>query len=119
MVVVFEEGDPDQPIIVGNVYNAEQMPPYSLPDNMTQSGFKSRSSPGGSMSISTSCSYEDKKDAEEVYFHARKDFTPMVKTGNDKLTVEEGNREATISKGDDTTKVSAGKSSLEAAKSSN
>ena len=41
----------------------------------------------------------------------------MVKTGNDKLTVEEGNREATISKGDDTTKVSAGKSSLEAAKS--
>ena len=49
VVVVFEEGDPDQPIIVGNVYNAEQMPPYSLPDNMTQSGFKSRSSPGGSM----------------------------------------------------------------------
>jgi type VI secretion system secreted protein VgrG len=117
VVVVFEEGDPDQPIIVGNVYNAEQMPPYSLPDNKTQSGFKSRSSPGGSAENFNELRFEDKKDAEEIYFHARKDFTRMVQTGNDKLTVEEGNREATISKGDDTTKVSAGKSTLEAATS--
>ena len=28
VVVAFEEGDPDQPIIVGVVYNSDQMPPY-------------------------------------------------------------------------------------------
>src|SRR5467141_2286578 len=28
VIVTFLEGDPDQPIIVGSVYNADQMPPY-------------------------------------------------------------------------------------------
>ncbi|TMQ32333.1 MAG: type VI secretion system tip protein VgrG, partial [Planctomycetota bacterium] len=28
VIVAFQEGDPDQPIIVGSVYNADQMPPY-------------------------------------------------------------------------------------------
>ena len=35
-IVDFLEGDPDQPIIIGRVYNAEQMPPYDLPANKTQ-----------------------------------------------------------------------------------
>ncbi len=48
VIVDFLEGDPDRPLITGRVYNAEQMPPYDLPGNMTQSGIKSRSSKGGS-----------------------------------------------------------------------
>ena len=47
VIVDFLEGDPDQPIITGRVYNAEQMPPYDLPANKTQTGIKSRSSKGG------------------------------------------------------------------------
>ncbi|HET8706932.1 MAG TPA: type VI secretion system tip protein VgrG, partial [Pseudomonadales bacterium] len=47
VIVDFLEGDPDQPIITGRVYNAEQMPPYDLPANMTQTGIKTRSSKGG------------------------------------------------------------------------
>ena len=47
VIVDFLEGDPDQPIITGRVYNAGQMPPYDLPANKTQSGMKSRSSMGG------------------------------------------------------------------------
>ena len=47
VIVDFLEGDPDQPIITGRVYNADQMPPYDLPANKTQSGLKSRSSLGG------------------------------------------------------------------------
>lgn len=41
------EGDPDQPIITGRVYNDAQMPPTGLPGNQTASGWKSNSSPGG------------------------------------------------------------------------
>ncbi len=48
VIVDFLEGDPDQPIITGRVYNADQMPPYALPANMTQSGTLTRSTKGGS-----------------------------------------------------------------------
>src|SRR5437879_11078963 len=34
-IVDFLEGDPDKPIIIGRVYNADQMPPYTLPDEKT------------------------------------------------------------------------------------
>jgi type VI secretion system secreted protein VgrG len=47
VIVDFIEGDPDRPIITGRVYNADNMPPYGLPDNKTQSTMKSRSSKGG------------------------------------------------------------------------
>ncbi len=41
VVVSFLEGNPDRPLITGSVYNANQMPPYALPANQTQSGIKS------------------------------------------------------------------------------
>ena len=78
VIVDFLEGDPDQPIIVGSVYNAEQMPPYTLPANKTQSGIKSRSSLGGGPPNFNEFRFEDKKGSEEVYLHAEKDWTIMV-----------------------------------------
>jgi type VI secretion system secreted protein VgrG len=47
VIVDFLEGDPDQPIITGRVYNAEQMPPYGLPGGQVISGIKSNSTKGG------------------------------------------------------------------------
>ncbi len=72
VVVAFLEGDPDQPIIVGRVYNAEQMPPYDLPGNKTQSGMKSRSSMGGGPANFNEIRFEDKSGAEQLFIHAEK-----------------------------------------------
>lgn len=72
VIVDFLEGDPDQPIVVGNVYNADQMPPWSLPDNKTQSGIQTRSSPGGSGANCNQIRFEDKAGAEQVHIHAEK-----------------------------------------------
>src|SRR5262249_35225836 len=54
VIVDYQEGDPDQPIIIGVVYNADQMPPYEgqgldseHPSDNMLSGFKSNSSTGG------------------------------------------------------------------------
>ena len=107
VVVDFLEGDPDRPIIVGSVYNADQMPPYALPDNKTQSGIKSDSSPrnGGYNQIR----FEDLKGKEEILVHAQKDMNTTVE--NDKtLTVKhdetiqvDNNRTTTVEVDDKTT----------------
>lgn len=78
VIVDFLEGDPDRPIITGRVYNAEQMPPYELPGNRTQSGIKSRSSKGGGAANFNEIRFEDKKGQEELYVHAERDLTVMV-----------------------------------------
>jgi type VI secretion system secreted protein VgrG len=72
VVVEFLEGDPDQPLIVGSVYNNDMMPPYDLPANMTQSGIKSRSSKGGGTANFNEFRFEDKKGSEQVFLHAEK-----------------------------------------------
>lgn len=73
VLVDFLEGDPDQPIISGRVYNAEQTVPYELPANMTQSGAKSRSSKGGGTDNFNEIRFEDKRGSEELFIHAEKD----------------------------------------------
>ena len=76
VVIAFEEGNPDQPVCVGSVYNADMMPPYTLPDNKTRSTFKSRSSIGGGGF--NELRFEDKKDAEQIFFQAQKDMDLRV-----------------------------------------
>ena len=86
VIVAFEEGDVDYPIIVGSVYNAEMMPPYTLPDNKSQSGVKSRSTKGGSPDNYNEIRFEDKKGSEDLLIHAELDLTREVER-DEKLTV--------------------------------
>lgn len=83
VIVDFLEGDPDQPIITGRVYNASQMPPYGLPGNATQSGWKSDSSLGGGGF--NELRFEDKAGSEEVYFQAQKDHNELIKNDESRL----------------------------------
>ena len=77
VIVDFLEGDPDQPIITGRVYNAEQIPPYNLPDEKTKSTVKSLSSKGGAGF--NEFRFEDKKGSEQIFIHAEKDLHERVK----------------------------------------
>src|SRR5207244_1037045 len=105
VMVDFLEGDPDRPLITGRVYNAEQMPPYTLPDNQTQSGVKTRSSKGGGTEDFNELRFEDKKDSEDIYFHAQKDFHRVVendddlKVGHDQTIEIKNDRTETVKEG--------------------
>ena len=129
VVVEFLEGDPDQPLITGSVYNNSQMPPYPLPANKTQSGIKSRSSKGGQPAHFNEIRFEDKKGHEQVYLHAEKNLDTVVEASesrsvggsrttsihhDEKLTIKEGDRTGTLDKGSDKLTATLGNMTIEA-----
>ncbi|MDI1437310.1 type VI secretion system Vgr family protein [Polyangium sorediatum] len=77
VMVGFLEGDPDQPIIVGRVYNAKQAVPYKLPDHKTRSTWKSDTSTGSEGF--NEIMFEDSKGGELVYEQAQKNRRRLVK----------------------------------------
>ena len=77
VLVDFLEGDPDRPIITGRVYNGINPPPYDLPADKTRSAIKSSSTPGGKGY--NEIRFEDKKGAEELYTHAQRNRTEVVR----------------------------------------
>ena len=78
VLVSFLEGDPDRPVITGRVYNANQMPPYTLPDYQTRSTFMSRSSKGGGSSNYNELRFEDLKGQEQIFMNAEMDMDLRV-----------------------------------------
>ncbi|HSX72791.1 MAG TPA: hypothetical protein VLG73_01200, partial [Shinella sp.] len=128
VVVQFLDGDPDRPLVTGAVYNADNMPPWALPANMTKSGLLTRSSKSGQTANANELSFEDKKGEEKITFHAEKDFLREVENddtldvGHDqKRTIKnnrtteitEGNESLTIKKGNRTEKIETGNETLD------
>ncbi len=131
VLIDFLEGDPDRPVVVGRVYNADQMPPYTLPDNMTQSVMKTRSSKGGGTDNFNEIKFEDKMGSELFFMHAEKDMTTEVEhddsqtvqndrtitvqgkhtetiTKDTSITITEGNHSLTINQGNQSITVDTG-----------
>jgi type VI secretion system secreted protein VgrG len=112
VIVDFLNGDPDYPIIIGRVYNADQKPPWGLPGNKTQSGFLTRSTKGGAggdgmkngPGDANALRFEDKKGDEQLWLHAQRDQLTEVENdetkwvGNDRRKTIDGHETSTIHK---------------------
>jgi type VI secretion system secreted protein VgrG len=92
VIVDFLEGDPDQPIIVGRVYHAENMPPYPLPEGAVVSGVKTNSTKGGGGY--NEMSMNDTKSKELITVHAQKDMATTVE--HDDTQTVHNNRTITV-----------------------
>jgi type VI secretion system secreted protein VgrG len=130
VLVEFLEGDPERPIVTGRVYDSSHKPPYTLPGNKTQSGWKSRTVDGGADNFNE-LRFEDKKGSEHVFAQAEKDLQVKVKNdetrdvlhdrtttikNNDTRTVQEGNDAHTVSKGNQTVEVTEGDQTVKVVK---
>lgn len=116
VIVTFIDGDPDRPLVTGCVYNGDNALPYALPANQTQSGIKTNSSKGGGGF--NELRFEDKKDAEEVFLQAQKDFNINVlndttaTVGHDETLTVQNARTRTVKDGDETVTLEKGKRSV-------
>ena len=78
VIVDFLEGDPDQPIIVGSVYNPQTMPHYELPKYKTLTYIKTRTSPDDGKGFNE-LRFEDKQGKEQVFVHSQKRMDVRVR----------------------------------------
>ena len=78
VVVAFLEGDPDRPIITGSMFNAVQMPPFTLPEYRTRTGIKTRSYNQGDYDNFHGIVFEDTKGREHLQIHSEKDMMTSV-----------------------------------------
>ncbi|HYJ84955.1 MAG TPA: hypothetical protein VEW46_02715, partial [Pyrinomonadaceae bacterium] len=110
----------------GAVYNSEQIVPYKLPDQQTKSTVKTNTSKGGAGF--NEIRFEDKKESEELYFHAQKDHNIVVEHDRTKkvlnnetntikkdraTTIQEGNDTYVVDKGNRTFQVKTGNETYE------
>ena len=75
VLVEFLEGDPDKPVVVGNVFNGKNDAPYPLPAHKTKAVWRSKTHKGEGFN---EISYEDEVGQENIALHAQKDQTLKV-----------------------------------------
>lgn len=93
VVVVFLDGNPDRPLIMGSLYNSQNTPPWSLPANKTQSGFLTRSMKGDG-GTANFFRFEDKAGAEQVIVHAERNMDTEIEV--DEIHSVGSNRTITV-----------------------
>ena len=81
VVVEFLEGDPDKPLVTGNVFNGKNNTPYPLPEHKTKAVWRSKTHKGNGFN---EISFEDEKGREKVYLHAERDHEIHVENNRAK-----------------------------------
>lgn len=93
VVVLFEQGDPDRPIIVGCLYNNQNLPPFTLPDKKNISGIVTDSTVDGKGGQNV-LTFDDTKGKEVIHLHAEND--QLLEVENDEAQWVGGNRKITV-----------------------
>ncbi|MRF61198.1 type VI secretion system tip protein VgrG [Citrobacter portucalensis] len=91
VIVDFLNGDPDQPIIMGRTYHAENTPPGGLPGTKTQMTIRSKTYMGSGFN---ELKFDDATGKEQVYIHAQKNMDTEVL--NNRTTDVKANHTETI-----------------------
>ena len=90
VLVDFLHGDPNQPVIVGRVFNAEHMPVYELPANKTravwrtltygdQKAYTQAENLDTGKPKANEIRFEDKGGNEEIFIHAERDMNVRIR----------------------------------------
>lgn len=87
VLVGFLDGNPDQPIVVGRVFNATSPAPYKLPEGKTVSAWKGNSSPGGDGY--NEIKFDDAAGGELLSVQAQKDLAKIVKNDEHETTLRD------------------------------
>lgn len=122
VMIDFLHGNPDQPIVVGWVFNEAQMPVYALPANRSRHVFRGRNYPGGESTMhpdaipidtgnpgANEFRMEDKAGEEEVFLHSEKDLKirarndRTLQTGRDEQQIIGRDRKDEVKRDEDTT----------------
>jgi type VI secretion system secreted protein VgrG len=74
--VMYLDGNPDNPIVLGRVYNGETAVPYSLPDGMATTTFQSETYPGDG--TTNEIRMGDTAGSQEMFIHASRDQNVTV-----------------------------------------
>lgn len=111
VLVSFEEGDPDRPLVTGRVYNGDNKAPNGLPAKKMVSGMKSNTTPGGGGD--NTIMLDDTKGNEAITIHGQYNMNTTVDHDqtdvihNDRTITVEGTHTETITK-DTTIKITEG-----------
>jgi type VI secretion system secreted protein VgrG len=111
--VVYLDGNPDRPIVLGRLYNATAVVPYGLPGASATTSFQSATSPGGG--TTNELRMGDSAGGMEMFLHAQKDQTVTVGGSADTTVGADDTHDVTLSygvaiKGSQTTTVGASQS---------
>lgn len=114
VLVDFINGDPDWPIIVGCLFNMDNQPLNTMPDNKTRSTIRTWSSPADKSNPEkfNELSFEDQTGSEQIYLRGEKDWNILIQNDkaqnighdetlevkNDRTKTIEGNQSETIKK---------------------